>query len=173
MFIQSEHIYLRALESSDIDMLYQTENDKTIWQISNTITPFSKDILELYLQSAHQDLYTTKQLRLVICLVKTNEPIGTIDLFDFEPMHQRVGIGILIFENFRKNRFAFESIQLIKEYTKNILLLNQLYCNISSTNTESIHLFEKCEFQLIGTKKEWNRLVNNQFEDELMYQLIL
>lgn len=173
MFIKSEHIYLRALESTDLESLYTSENNPSVWKVSNTITPFSKDILELYLQTAHQDIYTNKQLRLMICLNQTNEPIGTIDLFEFDPMHFRVGVGVLIFEAFRKKGYAFEAIELVKEYAQNTLLMNQVFCNISVSNIESIILFEKCNFEIIGIKKQWNRISMNQFEDELMYQIIL
>ena len=172
MFIKAEHIYFRALEASDLELLYSSENDRNIWRISNTITPFSKDILELYLHSAHQDIYTNKQLRLMVCLNHTHTPIGTIDLFEFEPMHLRIGVGVLIFEEFRKKGYAFESIELIKQYAKDILLMNQVFCNISATNIESIRLFEKCGFRVIGTKKQWNQVSKNQFEDELMYQIL-
>lgn len=173
MFINSTHIHLRALESTDLDLIYASENNAAIWKVSNTLTPFSKDVLELYLHTAHQDIYTNKQLRLMICLNEGNEPIGTIDLFEFEPMHFRVGVGILIFEAFRKKGYAFEAIELVKQYTKNTLLLNQLYCNISSSNTQSLLLFEKLGFEKIGVKKQWNRIATNQFEDELMYQYFL
>ena len=173
MFIKSDHIYLRALEQSDLELIYSSENNSSVWKVSNTITPFSKDILELYLQSAHQDIYTNKQLRLLICLCNTDETIGTIDLFEFDPMNYRVGVGVLIFEEHRKNGYAFEAIELVKQYTKNTLIMNQLYCNISSDNKESISLFKKCGFEKIGTKKQWNRISINQFEDEVMYQLIL
>ncbi|MES2568052.1 MAG: GNAT family N-acetyltransferase [Bacteroidota bacterium] len=173
MFIQSEHIYLRALESSDLDLLYRFENDPAIWKVSNTLSPFSKDILQLYLQSAHQDIYTNKQLRFMICLLETNEPIGTIDLFEFDPLNLRVGVGILIFESFRKKGFASESIKLVMKYAYETLLMHQLFCNISSSNNESIILFEKCGFEKIGIKKEWNQISKNHFEDEWMYQLIL
>ncbi len=172
MFIKSEHIYLRALELSDSELLYTSENNQSVWKVSNTLTPFSKDVLELYLQTAHQDIYTNKQLRLMICLNQTNEPIGTIDLFEFDPMHFRVGVGVLIFEPFRKKGYAFEAIELVKEYAQNTLLMNQLFCNIGSSNNESIILFEKSGFEKIGEKKQWNRISMNQFEDELMYQLI-
>ena len=173
MFIKSEHIYLRALELTDLELIYTSENNSAVWKVSNTLTPFSKDVLELYLQTAHQDIYTNKQLRLLICLNNTHEPIGTIDLFEFDPMNLRAGVGVLIFEPFRKNGYAFEAIELVKQYTKNTLIMNQLYCNISSDNKESISLFKKCGFEMIGTKKQWNRISINQFEDELMYQLIL
>ncbi|MBI3521436.1 MAG: GNAT family N-acetyltransferase [Bacteroidetes bacterium] len=172
MFIRSEHIYLRALESTDLELLYVSENDSSIWKVSNTLTPFSKDVLELYLHSAHQDIYTNKQLRLMICLTTTHESIGTIDLFEFDPMHARVGVGILIFEPYRKKGYASEAIELVKQYTHRTLLMHQLYCNISASNVESLSLFEKCGFEKIGIKKQWNKISRDQFEDEWMYQLI-
>jgi len=172
MFIKAEHIYLRALESTDLETLYISENDLKIWKVSNTNAPFSKDILELYLESAHQDIYSTKQLRLMVCLNTTNEAIGTIDLFEFDPMNARVGVGVLIFEAYRKNGYALEAIELVKEYTRYTLLMHQLFCNISTSNIESVSLFEKCGFQKIGVKKQWNQISRNQFEDELMYQLM-
>src|SRR5512145_129569 len=55
-------ILLRAVEPYDIDVLYRWENDTEIWRVSNTITPFSKFILEKYIESAHLDIYQAKQL---------------------------------------------------------------------------------------------------------------
>jgi diamine N-acetyltransferase len=173
MFIQSEHIYLRALESTDLELLYTFENDTSIWKVSNTLSPFSKDVLRQYLDSAHQDIYTNKQLRFMICLSATHQAIGTVDLFEFDPMHLRVGVGILVFERYRKNGFAFEALQMIKEYAAHTLLLHQLFCNISAGNTDSIKLFEKCGYEKAGIKKEWNQIAHNKFEDEILYQLLL
>ena len=172
MFIQTEHIYLRALEPTDLELLYTCENDRLVWKVSNTITPFSKYILQQYLESSQNDIYTNKQLRLMICKTKTHECIGTIDLFDFDALNGRVGLGILIFELFRKQGFAFEAIDLVKQYVFDTLLLNQLYCNITSSNNDSMTLFEKCGFQQIGLKKQWNRVKINEYEDEWVYQLI-
>lgn len=172
MFINSDHIYLRALEPSDLELLYNCENDRLVWKISNTITPFSKYILQQYLEASQNDIYTNKQLRLMICQIQSNECIGTIDLFDFDPLNGRVGVGILIFDVYRKQGWAFEAISLLKQYACETLLLNQLYCNISASNTDSIKLFEKCGFLQIGLKKQWNKLSTNEFEDEWMYQFI-
>jgi len=172
MFIRASNIYLRALESIDLELLYVLENNMNVWKVSNTITPFSKDLLELYLHSAHQDIYTNKQLRLMICLNSKTPQFGTIDLFDFDPMNLRVGVGVFIFEEYRKMGYAKEAIELIKEYTRHTLLLNQIFCNISISNTESKHLFESCGFEKIGIKKIGIKF-QKRFEDELMYQIIL
>jgi len=90
-----KNINLRPLEPEDIDFLFSTENDESFWEISSTQTPYSKYILQKYIENSHQDIYEAKQYRFVICDIK-NIPVGMIDLFDFNPQHQRVGIGLLV-----------------------------------------------------------------------------
>jgi diamine N-acetyltransferase len=161
-------IHLRALEFSDLELLYQWENDTDIWKVSNTITPFSKQMLNQYLEHAKQDIFTSKQLRLII--VKNHDPIGTIELFDYEPIHMRAGIGIWIANKQERNKgYAKDAITILINYAFNHLQLNQLYCNISSSNKNSINLFSKLGFILIGVKKNWNKIVD-RWEDELLFQ---
>ncbi len=88
MKLQGQQVLLRAIEPTDIDVLYQWENDVETWKVSNTQTPFSRFVLEQYITSAHDDIYTVKQLRLIICDV-ANKPIGCIYLFDFDCTHLR------------------------------------------------------------------------------------
>lgn len=78
-------IYLRALEPEDLDFIYALENNETVWEVSNTQTPYSRFLIRQYLENAHQDIYEAKQLRLAICLNETGETIGLIDIFDFDP----------------------------------------------------------------------------------------
>jgi len=167
-------IRLRALEPDDIDVLYKWENDRSIWHLSNTITPLSRFTLEQYVLSAGQDIYSTRQMRLMIDLTSTENgitTIGSIDLFEFEPAHMRAGVGILILEGFRGKGFASEALGLLINYSFETLQLHQLFTNISIDNTESIRLFESKGFQFIGVKKEWNR-IRNKWQDESMFQLI-
>ena len=67
MTLQGNTIHLRALEPEDLEFVYAIENDENIWEVSNTITPYSKFLIRQYLENAHQDIYEAKQLRLVIC----------------------------------------------------------------------------------------------------------
>ena len=168
--LEGENIKLRALEPEDLDLFYQWENDSTIWKISQTYTPFSKHILSRYLENAHQDIFTAKQLRLMI--EKDGVSIGTIELFDFEPIHMRAGLGIwIVQESDRRKGYAKEALILMIEYAFFKLQLNQLYCNISASNQPSINLFSSLDFMLIGAKKKWNKSPNG-WEDELMFQLL-
>ena len=172
MILENNNIKLRALEPSDVDIIYKWENDTNIWNVSNTITPYSKNIISAYVEHAHLDIFQTKQLRLIIELKENKTPIGTIDLFDFDPLHKRAGIGILIAEDKHKQKgYASEALESLIEYCFKTLSLNQLYCNISESNEKSILLFRKFGFEITGIKKDWN-LVNNKYENELFLQLI-
>ncbi len=171
--LQGKYLMLRALEPEDIDALYKWENDKKLWHLSNTIVPFSRFTLEQYILNAHQDIYTTKQLRLMIDKkdpVKNN-PIGSIDLFDFDPTNKRAGIGILITENERTNGYASEALELLINYCFNTLQLHQIYCNISVDNEASLKLFKNFNFAVVGLKKDW-LFIEGKWIDENILQLI-
>lgn len=171
VLLENNKIKLRALESTDLEFLFHIENNESFWEVSNTLTPFSKDILKQYLANAHQDIYEAKQLRLVITDATNNENIGLIDLFDFNPQHQRAGIGILILEKYQHKGYAGDALKLCVHYAFKKLNLHQLYANIISENNISIALFEKMGFQLTGHKKDW-LLSNGKYKDVKLYQLI-
>jgi len=146
MFLKGNSISLRALEPADAELLYRWENNLDLWPVSFTQVPFSRFILEEFVNAAHTDIYTNKQLRLMINNAASGETIGIVDLFEFDPQHQRSGLGIYIHEAFRKTGCAFECIELIKNYCFSTLLLKQLYVDINDSNTASINLFEKAGF---------------------------
>ena len=157
-----KNLKLRAPEPEDLDILYAWENDQSLWHLSHTQTPFSRFVLEQYILNSHEDIYTAKQLRMMIVLEKSGETIGMVDLFDFEPAHRRAGIGIMIITQHQNQGFASESLDLVVGYAFNTLMLKQLYCNILPENKISLQLF---------TKKDW-LLIENQWKDEQMFQLI-
>ena len=169
--IQNNIIKLRSLEPEDLDFLFKVENNPSFWEVSSTQTPFSKYILKKYLENSHQDIYEAKQLRLVIVNIKDDKTIGFIDLFDFNPQHQRAGIGILIIKKYQNKGFAGETLNLFMEYAFNHLNLHQIYANIVADNKPSIQLFEKLSFQKIGVKKDWV-LHKGSFKDVVLYQLV-
>lgn len=179
MKLTGKQLLLRAIEPADIDLLYSWENDTRFWKVSNTLVPYSHQVLTQYLETAHLDIYSTKQLRLLIDElpgtsndVKQYRSIGCIDLFDFDPLNLRAGIGILIVsEQDRRKGHASEALELLINYCFDHLHLHQLYCNIQVTNEASILLFKKHGFEITGVKKHWLR-EGSSYTDELLLQLI-
>ena len=171
MYLKGENIYLRALEPNDLDVLYKWENNPVIWKVSNTFAPFSKFVLEQYLVNAHEDIFISKQIRLMICLTDKT-PIGTIELFEFDVHNSRVGVGVMIDESVENKGYATQALQILCNYCFEVLLVKQIYCNISASNEKSLHLFKKIGFTEVGLKKQWNKIAQTTFEDEWMLQLI-
>ena len=169
--LTGKKINLRALEPEDLDFLYTIENNESFWEVSSTQTPFSRFILEQYIVNSHQDIFEAKQLRLIIVDNITNISVGMIDLFEFNPLHKRAGVGILIIESEQHKGFASEAIELLINYSFNQLNLHQLFANITADNTKSLELFKKLNFKKIGIKKEWI-FSKGDFKDEILFQLI-
>ena len=168
--MEARNIRLRALEPADLELLYLWENDPEIWRVSETIAPMSRERLAALIRDQVYDLYATRQMRLMIDV--DDVAVGCVDLFNFEPLHRRFGVGILIYaEEHRRKGYAREVIEQVKNYASNTLDLKQIWVNIDEDNPASIALFEGCGFVLSARRKEWiNRA--GRFIDELEYQYI-
>ncbi len=170
--LTGKNIILRALEPTDLDFLYKMENDESVWEVSSTSTPYSQFILKQYLENSHKDIFEAKQLRLVISTLEKDKIIGCIDLFDFDPKHYRVGVGILIYsEEDKQKGYATESLHLLCNYAFTHLNVHQVYANIPEDNSPSIQLFEKLGFKKSGKKIDWI-YSQGSFKNELHYQLL-
>ncbi len=160
--LTGKNIKLRAIEPSDLEVLYEWENDPENWLVSNTRAPFSRHTLRRYIETSHQDIYEARQLRLMI---DRNPPVsgepptvGIIDLFDFDPLHLRAGVGILIArKGDRMQGLASEALSLLVDFAFDSLHLHQLYCNVPEDNDASLKLFRKMGFREAGRKKDWIR----------------
>lgn len=172
MFLKGQTVALRALEPADVNLLYQWENNRELWPVSYTQIPFSKFVLDEFVNTAYQDIYTNKQLRLMVQNLETSETIGILDLFEFEPQHARCGIGIYIYDTFRGKGVGFECISLAKEYCFNTLHLVQIFAHVAQSNNSSIALFEKAGFGKSGLKKSWHKTGLNSYEDVWFLQCL-
>ena len=164
-------IHLRPIEIKDITLLYEIENDRSLWKYSNRSQPYSKALLLDYISNAHQDIFQARQLRFAIAN-SMDVAVGFIDLFEFEPLHHRAGVGIVIQKNQRGKGYAKKALEMLEIYVRSHLELHQLYAGIAIENHGSIALFEGCGFEQTGVKKSWN-FYNKSYHDELFYQKIL
>jgi len=181
MQLVGELIQLRAMEPSDLKLLYRWENDSTVWSVSGTLVPFSKFVLEEFVNQAHQDIYTNKQVRLMIDLKYMDEEddteeetkcIGCVDLFEFDPRNKRAGVGILIANQADRGKgYATEALHLIIDYAFEVLDLHQLFSNVRVDNESSVALFKRLGFEITGLKQDWI-YYQSKFYDEYTMQLI-
>jgi len=172
--LKGDLVTLRAPEPADIEILYNWENDPSVWEYSNTLIPFSRFQIEEYILASGQDIFSTRQLRLMIDFPNRAgmpTPIGTLDIFEFDPVNQRAGVGILICEPHREKGCAFDALSVLIRYAFTKLPLHQLFCNIAEDNEASIRLFEKAGFKKCGIRKDWIRREQG-WTNEIQFQLI-
>ena len=182
-------IRLRAVEPADIDPMYYWENDSAVWRVSGTTAPFSRHALERFVEEQRFDIFQTRQQRLIIethdripdgrehrgdgSASNESRAVGAFDLFEFDPLNRRAGIGILIHPaDARKKGYATDAIETGCRYAREVLGLHQLWCNVGATNTASLALFRNAGFVEVGTKRDW-LWTSDGYTDEILFQKIL
>lgn len=155
-FLYNEHICLRAVEPEDADVMYLVENDVELWEVGSVNVPYSRYALKQYIANSKNDLFADCQLRLMITRRgEEGAAVGIIDLFDFEPLHGRAAMGIVVLNGYRKKGYARQAIELLNGYCFSHLHLKQLYAHVPCDNVASIKLFTSCGFTQSGVMREW------------------
>ncbi len=171
--IEGKLIRLRAVEPEDIDAMYRWENDPSVWRVSGTTAPFSRHTLERFIEEQRFDLYQTRQQRLIIETRADGQVVGALDLFEFDPLNGRAGIGLLIYPaDARGKGYATDAVSTVCRYGREVLRLHQLWGNVGATNEASLALFRKAGFTEIGTKRDW-LWTPDGYTDEILFQKIL
>ena len=173
MHIEGEKICLRALEPEDVELMYRWENDASVWAVSGTIAPFSRHQLQRFLDEQQFDLQQTRQQRLIIETRTEGRAVGALDLFEIDLLNRRAGVGILIAEPEDRGRgYGADALEAVARYAREVLGLQQLWCNIGANNKASRALFQACGYAECGLKRQWLWSADG-WQDEVMLQRFL
>lgn len=174
MNLEGRTVRLRAVEPADAEILYAWENDTSIWSVSGTTEPFSRAQMEAFIAAQQQgDLFRTGQLRLMIETHPEVRIVGIVDLFEFDPINLRAGIGILIYhKDDRGQGYATDALEVLCRYAREQLQLHQLWCDVGADNEASLRLFRKAGFREVGVKRQWQRTPTG-YRDEILLQRLL
>lgn len=169
--MNGKNIRLRAIEPEDLDILYEIENDRRLWDVGATNVPYSRYSLHNYIASQTNDIFADRQLRLMI-ENEDGQTIGIVDLMNFDPQHQRAEIGIVVMTPWRRKGYAKEAIALIVKYSTERLHLHQLYAFVATDNEASLRLFSKSGFVSGSVLTDW-LFDGCDYHDALLVQLFL
>lgn len=161
---------LRAPEPEDLDVMYLFENETFLWETSNPTGPYSRFYLKEYITNNHNDLYTDRQLRLMI-EDESGEVVGIVDLFHFDPFHTRAEVGIVIAPSHRRKGIASLALTVLNDYASRYLGLHQLYALTLAENTLAYRLFSNVGYSETGYFKEWVRTTEG-YKDVVVMQKI-
>ncbi|WP_281723849.1 GNAT family N-acetyltransferase [Hoylesella shahii] len=166
------HVILRAMEPEDLDTLYKIENNQELWAVSATNVPYSRFALHEYVETNTNDIYTDKQVRLMIDN-DAGETVGIIDLMNFSPQHSRAEVGIVIMKPHRQKGYATAAMEKLVAYARQTLHLHQLFLVTECDNESCLLLFEKLGFEKTALLKQWLQQKEGVYKDACLMQLFL
>ena len=152
--MSQDKITLRAMEPEDLELLYQIENNRELWDVGPTNVPYSHYALRNYIANSTSDIYADRQVRLMVDAPE-HGTVGIVDLFNFDPKHNRAEVGIVIQKAFRGQGYATDVLNKIIEYARQTLHLHQLYAYVAKDNEASMNLFFRTGFSASLELKDW------------------
>ena len=164
-------VKLRAIEPEDLDLLYQIENDSSVWGVGMTNVPYSRYLLHNYVSNATGDIYTDKQVRLIVDNAD-GDAVGIVDLMNFDPKNNRAEVGIIIELPYRRRGIAEIALRQLHQYAKTVLHIHQLYAYVDEANVPSVSLFRKLGYACCNKLSEW-LFDGENYHDALLFQIIL
>lgn len=162
--------YLRAPEPEDLQWLYGVENDATLWYLGISKEPWSKAVLADYLAAQPGNLQRDGQLRLLF--VYNGETAGAVDLFDYDPVARKAGIGIVLSQAFRGKGLGKMVLQAFESYCFKTLGLHSVYAHAPANNEASIQLFEQSGYRTVGILEDWVWLNGAHHNAQLFQKLV-
>lgn len=163
-------IRLRAIEPEDLDLLYRIENDIKLWNIGATNVPYSRYTLHDYIANASGDIYTDRQVRMMIENVE-GKIVGIVDIVNFDPSNRRAELGLVIEEPFRQMGYAQSVMKAVEDYAVSVLHLHQLFAVIDITNTACVALFRKLGYRESSTLQDW-LFDGREYHDAVVMQTV-
>jgi diamine N-acetyltransferase len=157
----TKNVTLRMPKLLDLDQLLLWENNLKNSLFSDNPIFYTKEQIEEFLTS-DQDIFLNLQMRFMID--SSGSAVGCIDLFEYDMVNSRAGVGIFIDEKFRNMGIATKALSLLKSICIKDYFISNLHANILHTNKASIQLFKRAGFNKNGVKENWIRTENSMLD---------
>jgi diamine N-acetyltransferase len=153
---------VRPLYEDDFDTVYFWENLPELWRVSEQTGPFHSHEIQAFMNRCLDNNQHEVERR-IICF--DSEPIGAIDIFDYDHRHHHCGIGIFIAEEQHRRRgHATEAIAYILDTLTN-RGCRQVRAIIYNDNHSSAGLFLKVGFRQGATTQYKGKSATQYIKD--------
>lgn len=168
-----EHVYLRALESSDFDIIIKHWNSMDFRRYLGVPLPRSRRYMENWLERrAFADPWRDGLIELAIIDKNSNDFIGLVHLEDIKRPHSRAEFGISIQnpDNLLKG-YGTDATRVMLWIAFNILGLHSVYLDTMEDNERAIHVYEKVGFKIVGLLRE-TEFLDGKFKGLLVMDIM-
>nr|WP_145404583.1 GNAT family protein [Paenibacillus xylanexedens] len=167
--MQTERIYLRPFELTDVDAYYPSLFDIEMRRLTGTQGSFTRAQVERYVESAAQD---DSRLMLLIALQATHEIIGEVVLMDIHDKNRSAHIRIAIDQPTHQGKgYGSEAMLLMLDYGFGIANLHRIELEVFAFNERAIRTYEKLGFQREGVKRD-ALYYNHEYHDAILMSML-
>lgn len=168
--LQHDTLRLRALEPEDLELVFQMENDSSLWQYGCNNVPFSRFTIRQYLEENRNDIYQDGQLRLVI--EQEGQGVGLVDLCNFDARNHRAEVSIALLQDYRGQGIGVQTLTLLSEYVRQMGILHSLYAIVAKQNEAGMRLFASAGYKEKGLLSDWLCSSEQTYIDAVLFQLV-
>ena len=159
-------IWLRAIESSDLEFMYKIRSDPSTAEMVGTLFVKSLDEQDLWLKSLRED----KTKAYYIFGVQFTK-IGYLRFDEIDLINRSMRVGGDIDQKYRGQGYGQKMMELIKKFCFDYMNMHRLWLLVFSTNLPAKHIYDKAGFKKEGVMlKAVYR--NGEYIDYEMWSLI-
>lgn len=168
--ITGDKVVLRAIEPSDIDKLWEWEQDEETMRYRDYPSP-PVSLMQTVKEFHDKIGLNTKRIRLAIT-TSDGELIGEISLHD---INQRAGTADFTIaignKEYWGHGYGTDATRSLMKYAFEQLNLHRITLYVHSFNERAIHAYEKCGFKIEGCMREAHYM-DGRYSDILMMGLL-
>lgn len=150
--LKTDRLTLRPLCMSDLENLFLLRSDESSSNFNDSVPDRSQEETLSYLNKMLKDVEKGCYWKWAIDL--EGALVGTIALWNYDPLLQSAEFGYTLRSPYRKNGYMSESIQRIMGYGHHDLGIKHLYVYTESQNERSINMMDRLGFVFQGTIDE-------------------
>ena len=167
--LSDELIYLRKLESTDLERTWVWMNDPGVYLKIGTQVPISRSAQQKWFERTDQ---ASDKIIFAICLKESENHIGTVSLDNIDNRHRPARLSIFIGDDSNRGKsIGSRALRLLAEYAFNFLNLNRIWCKTSAGDEHITRYYEKLGFQLEGAMRQ-HEFIDGQYVDKLIFGLL-
>ena len=151
--LRGEHIYLRPSERTDVPNFVRWLNDAETTSYLNMRAPMSEAMEEKWFEGM-VERQGKDHYHYVICLLKNDQPIGSLSLFAVDYVNGNAGIGISIGEKSLWGKgYGTDAMNALLDFGFGMLRLERMWLEVYVFNKRARRSYDKSGFVLEGVER--------------------
>lgn len=167
--ISDDLIYLRKLESTDLEQAWEWINNSEISRKIGVKIPISKSCQQRWFERTDSE---NDKIVFAICLRDDDSYVGNISLDMIDLRHRNARFSIFIGNpSLRGQGIGSHAIRLLAEYAFCFLNLHRIWCKTTAGDKKVEKFYENLGFRKEGTLRQ-HEYIDGTYVDKTIYGLL-